>query len=374
MARLAINPKVLSWAIADSGSDVSAVAVATGRDMPVVQGWLAGTQPMYKGDLEKLAKHLGRPPQFFFLPTPPQQQQAAVNRRAALSDGNEATTQEIIAVRSIGRLQSISRWSVEHSVDPRSVAFPKIDSGPAAFAESVKSWLKWDTSAQIKATSKSAVFKMLRSAFEETGILVFLRDIGADNSRGFSLPDPFVPTVLVNAAFHLGSVRSYTLLHEVAHLARGDMSLHHDQDKVAERWCERFAAAFLLPSDSLSDYLSKGKVATLATDDLHRVALISNRYGASWESVAWRLVELGLAPSHLVDKVKSREPEDKGFNPQGDPRTTPIRRLDEYGREFSRLLLSAVNSNTISDLDARKYLHVDQAQMRQMAGLLSVGG
>lgn len=373
VARVQINPTVLAWAMSESGATPRQLAEVTHRDVGVVDAWLQGKEFPHGGDVQKLSIFLSRPRQFFFLPRPPDKSKSKVNRRAALVDTSDATPEELAAVRSVARLQTISRWSLEQ-LDEEPIAFPsRGHQSPERYAETVRTWLGWDISKQVKAGSKSRVFRDLRQAVEDAGALVFLRRLGETNSRGFSLPDDYVPAICVNASFTLGSVRSYTLLHELAHLARGDAVLHHEQDSAAERWCERFAAAFLIPSADLQDYLSKGRVAKTGPDDIDRVRLVSNRYGASWESVAWRLVELRLAPKSLITKIKqNQEPKDGGFNPDADPRTTSVHRLDEFGREFSRLIISAMGDEHLSALDAKKYLRVDSRQLSEMANLLGL--
>ena len=165
-------------------------------------------------------------------------------------------------------------------------------------------------------------------------------------------------------------MRSYTLLHELAHLARGDSQLHHDYSKESERWCERFAAAFLLPEDSLRQYLSKGVVSKLAHDDLNRVRLISDRYGASWQAVSIRLIRLGLAKPELYDQVKNGEQKQQQSGGAGDElRTTAVLRAEEFGTELARILHAGQRAAVISQLDVLRYLRVSQDQMRDLVQL-----
>lgn len=374
MADVPINPKVLAWALEQSDAKPAQLAAATKRPVATVDEWLAGETQPNMTDVGAMARFLGRSPQFFLLPRVPDLASSPVNRRASQVDTSDASPRESIAVRSIARLQNISRWSAD-ALGAAPVALPKVGSSrPDQYAETVRKWLKWDVKKQTKAPSKARVFRELRAAVEDRGVLVFLQKIGEANSRGFSLPDTHVPAILVNADSKLGSVRSYTLLHELAHLGRGDAVLHHEQDTAAERWCEAFAAAFLLPADDLRAYLSKGVAAKSAPDSLHRVRLVSNRYGASWQSVAYRLVELKLAPQSLIAKVlEGEEPKEGGFgSPDGGGRTAVDIRLDEFGSEFPRLIVSALSEQNISPLDARKYLRVSAAQLLDIAAHVGV--
>lgn len=374
VAKVPINPVMLEWALEQADATVEQLAETTKRPVDTVEAWLDGDDLPHGGDLKKVAEYLGRSPQFFRLPAPPDLRKSPVNRRAALVDTSDATPREANAVRRAARLQTISRWSAER-LGASPTQFPAVEGrSPERYAQAIRAWLNWDVQLQVRAPSKRRVFRDLRAALEAKGVVVFLQKMDDSNSRGFCIPDSYVPAIFVNASFSLGSVRSYTLLHELAHLARGDAVLHHEQDTDAERWCEEFAAAFLIPSGDLRNYLSKGVVSKTASDDLRRVALVSNRYGASWQSVAYRLVELKLAPPHLRTAVEhGEEPRDGGFgSPDSGGRTVSEVRFDEYGSEFSRLILSALAEHSISSLDARKFLRVDAEQLHDMAAQLGI--
>jgi len=78
-------------------------------------------------------------------------------------------------------------------------------------------------------------------------------------------------------------------------------------DIGVERWCERFSAAFLLPSDGLSTVARKYGVTTASkTSDPNTARLIANRFSVSTRAMAIRLQELGLADNNLYGAVASQ--------------------------------------------------------------------
>ena len=86
--------------------------------------------------------------------------------------------------------------------------------------------------------------------------------MGKDNIRGFGASDDYAPLVAVNTAYH-PTARIFTLFHEVAHLlTRTDAACQSfvfpdQQYGSIERWCERFAAAYLLPKETLETVASE---------------------------------------------------------------------------------------------------------------------
>ena len=192
--------------------------------------------------------------------------------------------------------------------------------------------------------------------------------------REDSIPDALAPVIVVNGSLELSSLKTYTLLHEISHLGRGSVSLHHRRDIREERWCEAVAADFLLPTAELTKYVKTYRKKTyFGPDDTDDVRLISNRFKASWHSVAIRLQELGLADDSLVKEVAAGgEQESRGFSPE--PRTRPIRRVSEFGLTFPRLLLDAVANEQLSTLDARRYLRLQNGdELSRLGAILREG-
>lgn len=374
VAKMRVNRRVLDWALRDAGSSPQALASATGRSAEVVQAWLTGNDSPHRGDLQKIATLLGRPPQMFFLAEPPTQSPVAAHRRSPIGEAarGDAGTEEIKAVRAADKIQRLTRWVLQDEGVKVSGLPPVGVATAGEYAEELRSWLGWDVSTQVKSTSKARAFRELRDAFESIGIIVLLRDMGLPNARGFSLTDDAAPLIWVNSAYPLASVRSYTLLHEVAHIARGDTTLHHSANNQVERWCEVFAATFLLPEEHLRVYIAKYlKTDWIAPQDVDFVRRISNRYKVSWHSIAIRLKELGLADQSLVDTVVDGEKSDSGFS--SEPRTTPLIRQNEFGTAFPKALLRAVAEERISSLDARRFLNVNGEQLEILGKNLGLG-
>ena len=367
MAQVPINPEVLRWAIKTSGVTAQDLTTITGRSKDVVDGWLTGDKKPLKGDVDSFAKRLGRSNQFFLLPRPPASAPSVALFRSAVVGKPRDETDELNAVRSAQRLQRVATWAEPAQ---RAIEFPRMSKSPQKSAARFQDALGWNIDFQIKATSKSALFKKLRSHVEDLGIIVLLQAIGVDNCRGFSLPDSRAPLILVNKSYDLASLRTYTLLHELAHLASGDARICHTSDSRAERWCDEFAAAFLLPEQHLRSYLEFKKCDFVKSNNLDLVRLISERYKASWHAVAIRLKELGLADQSLVDVVAAGSGEVPGIAFSRTPRTRPVHRIDEFGTRFTRLILRARESEKLTELDARRYLKVNGQELNEVHGLL----
>lgn len=145
----------------------------------------------------------------------------------------------------------------------------------------------------------------LVAAFEELGGLVVLNSMVANNThrmldrdefRGFTLQFRFAPLVFVNAN-DTKNGQIFSLLHEFAHVWRGESGVSQGGDPLRdratehERWCDAVAAEVAVPAIDLETVFDP--VADL-TAELDR---LSSRYWCSTLVILLRLKETGLVPS-----------------------------------------------------------------------------
>lgn len=366
MPRIAINPDILAWALRDSGRTLDDVEIATNRPREEIERWFARSSEPYLGDLRKVGALLGRSPYFFALPKPPKSRTYAGRFRTAIDAqvGPDERALEIDALRWAQRHQDLCKSLL--TADDFNVPF-STEGEAADVAERARTWLAWDTSIQVRATSKTASFRALRAAIEQRQIVVTLTSAHTSRFCGFSLPDSLLPLIYVNKDYDLASVRSFTLLHELAHVLRSQRRVCYGGDVGAERWCNQFATAFLMPAEEVATYFRNRRLAFSSNADTEPVRLVANRYKTSWHSAAIRLEELHLAPSGIADYVKQNrpEPKDTGFNPEGGKRT-PALRVDEYGGTLLRIVSAGLDSGKYHSLDARRLLRVNGPQLDEI--------
>lgn len=372
MAGIPIKPELLKWAIEQAGSSTEDLARATKRDPNTVTAWLDGTKRPGKGDATAISKRLGRPIYFFMLPEAPQAQPINAWYRNALEGEPGDPTAELTEVRAARNRQKVARWALEKTSEEANPSLPILPDDPVKAANVLRDHLQWDTKRdQTGAASKSDTFKRLRSRIERLGILVQLRQIGESNSRGFSLADELAPLIVVNSSQTLPTVRTFTLLHELAHLCRDEEKVCYERDSGVEAWCNKLAANFLMPEPHILAYIATKNWDYIADNDTEPVRLISNRYKTSWLGASIRLVELGLSGQGLVDTVRAGRRIEladgrKGGGGGGTPYTTPLRRIDEFGVNFANTLAAARGSGLISELELRKQLRADGRQLSQI--------
>jgi Zn-dependent peptidase ImmA (M78 family) len=368
-----INGSVLSWAIQDAGLTVDEVAQGADVGSDEIESWIRGEDRPSTGAINSVAKVLGRSQSFFLRPRPPQRRSAQVSLRVPYGERGERelTPDERVQVRMALRRQAIAKFAANTSPRFEAPRLPGPEKSPEESAETARQWLHWTVLEQFSAASKSAVTRELRLRLESRNILVLQLKMGEKACRGISVHDERVPLIVYNSTGQTASARSFTMLHELAHLMHGEDVVCGSADSAHERWCDRFAAAFLMPRDLFLDELrNRLRLSYVGPTDDASVKKLSDQFKCSYQSVALRLWQLGAADFALFEYLRDEGIEDPpGFARGGA--ATPEVRLREYGTGYARLLLDAYRSDALSEADVRKYLDVNGPQLAVIANMLA---
>lgn len=366
-----ITPSVLAWAMAESAVGVDDLAKHCSVDRVVVEKWLAGDESPGTSMFRRIAKHLSRPTSLFFLDSAPEREVPPAFRRPAGAEVADLSREEAKAVRAARRTQLVLAGIRQRLEDePETLPHSRQAASPESEATRARSLLRWSIHDQLDASSKSAATKALRSRLEQVGVVVLHFSMGDRGHRGFSLFDDWAPVIAANTNYN-AEARSFTYAHELGHLfRRSDSFCGLDSDAGLERWCEEFAAAFLLPAVAVRAFVKERFGGTVAT--LDQIKRTANHFKVSQSAVAIRLSDLDLGPGHLYSLVDRNKDYAKS---QGGPATggltTPELRLLSLGRLFPETLLAGEQAGVIRHHDVLNYLDVTSSQLVSVRGLLT---
>lgn len=372
MTETTVQGDVLEWALEDAGVNRDEILAAVGLRESIAQSLrLAGPVTLGEEALKYIAKATRRSVYFFALPAPPETSRHSVdaNFRAPMSNSGQArplSPDERAAVRDAKRRQQAAE-KISRELGHDAVRLPSIPSNtaPERAATIVAGWLQWGGVQERRRhiTSKTQLFVAIRNALEGHGIMTNLLPVEGDALRGFTLHHDHVPLIFVNSDVKQPAARSFTLLHELAHLLRGvdkACDKHDLQSRTSEEaWCNRFAAAFLMPQSELASYMEKYlKKESIQDGDIDSVRRIAGYFYCSYYSVAIRLKQLGLASAGLVNAVSGsfEEPAQDGFARGGQTRVQ--KRLSAYGTGIARLFGEALQNAAVSEIEVRKSLNL----------------
>lgn len=375
-----VEPPLLIWARERASLSVAEAAEKIGVETEKLTAWESGEEQMSIPQLKKLSEVYKRPLSVFFLNEPPKDFQALRDlRRLNVMPGkiSKALAYEIRAAHE-RRLVAIDLAA--ELGEPREVfdVMAKKTDDPDTVATAIRAKLGISVQQQARWNSYDQAFKGWRDALEAVDVLVSVlggahHQVPMAEVRGFAIAERPFPMIVVNGQDR-GYGRVFTMLHELAHIVLGESVFEDDLEpdnalpaanRYTETFCNRLAAAVLMPRESL---LAELVVAPKKADAIYsdaEIGALSTRYGVSREALLIRLAELNRAnPGFVQHKraeltklyaaLKKKEEEDKedgsGFAPY------QLQVLSHIGRGFARLVLEAYNTRRVTLSDASGYL------------------
>ncbi len=368
-----VTPSVIRWAINESGYSVDEIARSLGVDSTLLNDWGSGESKPTLTQARKLAAKLHRPFAALLLPAAPVNRPLPVEFRHSASQRRALNPSERRYLRRAARYQDVLGWLVkELALEMPQTLHASVNDDPVKVAAQARRALGVSTQSQKKWPTPSTAFDEWRTSLEDTGHLVFLFSLGADSSQGFSLWNDFAPIVAVNSAWN-ESARIFTLLHEFGHLVTRTSSACLEPRSTSsrtdpiERWCERFAAAVLMPIGDVEETLrQKGWRSGTKITNLPIAKSIATLYKVSLRAAVIRIIELGAADWTLYDQIPPiSDSKPKGGGGTGRNRTEI--REDQLGNRVSSLLVAAVEHDLLSRSQAVDFLDIPEAAFDSLA-------
>jgi Zn-dependent peptidase ImmA (M78 family) len=371
-----ITPAVLDWAMDQGGFTDASLADRCGVSQTNVAQWRSGVAQPTKTQFGRLVDALKRPSTFFFLAEPPEY--AAIPPSFRHPPGEDAERPllplEARGIRTARRIQQVSKWILERLGEPP-VRLPLTSTqhAPEEAASVARKLLDWNVEKQIRAENASQVAQEIRAVLEERGVLALHLPLREEACRGFSMYSDYAPLIAINTHYSIPA-RVFSYIHELGHLlTRTDSICSEMAEQQLERWCEQFAAAFLIPEQTLRG-LVVHRFGIDAKRDREQLSYIASRLKVSLSAVAVRLARLHLAPPTLYYDVLNLSADLKKRRGGSTGATAPEIRIREWGRAYPRLLLEAESSGILQRHDILEYLNLSDSQLPALQMALSSAG
>lgn len=311
--RAEITPKVLQWARKRSALDANTLAKRLGVSPDRYESWEMGEgQPTLK-QLLRAAKILQRPLGFFFLPEPPDEPEILSEfRRLPNSQLAEShTLTEAVRKAKERRDVALELYDILDQEPPAFDLMISLDDDPDEVGIAVRDLLEISISEQASWRDAREALRSWKEALEIKGILVFQTpSISIREMRGFSLAERPLPVIAFNSADAIHG-RIFTILHEFAHILLGDSTLdietagssHYSGNARTEQFCNRVAAATLIPQ---GDLLGTSLVKALSPSGLWQdrdIQSLSSRYSVSKAVILRRLRHFDLISQSVYESL-----------------------------------------------------------------------
>lgn len=382
-----INPKILSWARETAGLSPEEAAPKLGlksnAKASATEKLLQaenGERPVSLGMLEKAATAYRRSLISFYLPQPPERGERGDDYRTiagAPSPRDDAVVDALI--RDLRARQQLLREVLLEDEDSTAldfVASSHLSDGVQEVVARIRSKLRVTVAEQRKANGPAALFNLLRAAAENAGAFVLLlgdlgshhSDISEETFRGFAIADDIAPFVVINDN-DAAPARSFTLLHELAHIWIGATGVSGPLQGIpantTERFCNEVAGEFLLPPEALAgiayDTAFDFQLALSVTNDVARA------WNVSQGVVTYRLLTKGLISNQIATALfrtfgdrwrAERQRARENRNPEDTGPSYYIVRRSRLGPSLLNIVRRALRDDLLTHTKAARILGV----------------
>jgi len=368
-----LNPEMLEWAREWRGLTLDDVAEKFKKTPDQIRAWeLNEASPTVK-QARRLAELYHRAFSEFFLPSPPDipKPKALPDFRLhkdALDASHEWEVEQLQQWAETQRESAIDLFQEIGERPPQIDAdlFFSVKNDPEEAATAARGKVKFSKDDQfgLKKAQAYTLPNILRAKLEAIGVLTLrhsqLKDYGI---RGMCIAEFPLPTIVITK--ESATAQAFTVIHEFAHIllkasgVTGPRSKDYDH-VPEERWCDRFAAAFLMPKTLVEDALGKkpGKPKSgISDEDLEAAA---NLFRVSPHAMLVRLVHLGFVAAKYYWGVKKpqfdeQERSEKSF---GRPKFYGTRYQSQLGDMYTGLVMEAWSSGRITNHNAAEYMGI----------------
>ena len=347
--RIDIRPEMIAWAIRRAGYDVAVYL----SEHPDVDAWYRQEKQPTAKQLEDFAKRIHIPYGYLFLNEPSQEEVPIPMFRGSAGDGGF----NLNVYDTVLSLQRRQEWLTDYLIDNEydvcsCVGVITLHTPIAETVSVLRRLLQLEGDWAFARRDSSDAVNFLTEHIEELGIAVSFnsgvennnrREIPVEECRGFALVNNVAPFIFVNNK-DSKTAQLFTLIHETSHILLGTSAgFGGDVDQIhnaTERYCDKVAAAFLMPAD-------------LVKDGWRGIATTAKKFKVSELAMARRAHELRLI---------SRE-EYRAFYVEYQQRPIPVKKSSGFGdfyatatKRVGRLLavhiINAVNSRQLDHLQA----------------------
>ena len=253
-----------------------------------------------------------------------------------------------------------------------------LEHDPETLGASFRERLGVNDDEQLGWPDAEAAFCAWRQKIEERNILVFLRGAPPAAYRGFALQGEGQMAAIVINARETPQARSFTLMHAVGHLLLRSSSVCSEDtrldDRPAEPFCNRFAAAVLMPQSLMRSCTFVLEAGSAVSVDERTIRLIAGRLQVSRPAAANRLLALGAAlePDRVEQFLKTDQQSDIWLEPNDRWGDFYRHHADRLGWRYTKLVVEAMADDWLDDTDAWLSLDMNPDHLPQIAALLGI--
>lgn len=318
----------------------------------------------------------GKPLASFLLPSPPRALKKPTDHRTFRGGVPHKSKALLLAIHRAQRMQVLYQETLTDKKSLTTSRVPRVSRGEAPeeaarraredFGLTLKTQFGW-------ADQRVALGALVR-LIEAKNVLVFQLTFDPKDARGFTLPQKN-PSVIVLSSSDSVRARIFTLLHEYCHLLLAEEGISDwNTSNPIERFCNRFASAFLVPSQELRKHPAVQEYRGGTQPDLSAaVKLLVKDFKVSSEVILTCLFNARVISKVLYDEEVRRiaaqvDAYTKRRKRGGPPPATKC--VSQRGVPYVSAVISANKDGRIVLSEVSDYLGVRQKHIRRIESLI----
>jgi Zn-dependent peptidase ImmA (M78 family) len=358
MTVMPVTPDLIVWAREHRGLELKEAADLLGITAAELKEYEDG-KPIHLTVFRKLSAKLRIPQATLLRRTRPRVAPMPHDYRSIAGRGARIGLETRLAIDYARTLGANIIELVESGIGPTTPVLPRITRAEDAedAGERERERLGVPVAEQITWDSRDA-FNNWRAIIERTGCYVLLQKFDVQECQGFALYDnQDTPIIMISKAEEYDPAKIFTLMHEYCHLLLREpgISDQNMRDPV-EAFCNRFAAAFLIPRAALRAVLPRwpNEPVEWARQDIREWA---RQLKVSQQALALRLENIGIAPHGFFDRIVAGQQKTERTKSKGGNYVNT--QAFEMGNRYALAVLGAAERGTIGPSEA--------AEMTQLA-------
>ncbi len=367
-----VVPEVFKWLRESAGWSIEDVSKRLETSNDAVKAIESGEKAPTLNQLRELSLTYKRPLAAFFLSKPIEEKPKPKDYRMLPNRKDVFDKKTILVLRKARMLQELGAElsrNIDYQTKPH-IKKVKMSESPEQLAKNYRQIFELTEEKQKKFRTSYDLFNYIRDKMEDMNILVFQYSMPVEDARGFALPDES-PNVIVLSSKDSIEARIFSLMHEFAHILLGETAIDFPdftmpRQNDVEAWCNRFASAFLLPSDAATNIFKSNKNTLTETDTLNA---LSRRYKVSKAMLLFNMLKLNFISKteyeNVLERYKPQEPEIvEEIEGEGEAEakaggiSAEVKCLSEVGNKFVSLVANNYDRNQITYTDALNYLSI----------------
>jgi Zn-dependent peptidase ImmA (M78 family) len=370
------NPSLLHWARTSAGLSADDVAARLGTTPGAILRWEDGDAAPTFHQLEAFAQAVSRSVAVLYLPEPPTEPAAPRDFRRVRGERRGVfSPRTLLCFRQLRNALDEMRELVPLLGAGVRGDLPYVDREQTSATEAARlarELLGIPLERQLAWRTKYEALDEWRSALFDHGVLVQQFPLDLDEARGFSIYDGELAGIGVSSK-DVVVARIFSIFHEVGHLLLREPGVSGsepvsseatDAEARVERYCNTFAAEFVLPGEAPEVQRAlRDLAADLSYQGASRVA---RRFWVSKYTLALTALHAGVISradhDGATEEWSHRDERLQRLRGQGGP-DQPRRVVSRHGKRFTELVLEAVDRAVVGEIEATRMLGVRSATL-----------